>query len=83
MSDFTPISEVLPNLSVLPLSDDHIPIEAVILIKAIGSDGQPHWHVRYTEGLYSVEALGALHAATVLEESAIVQNYLPYTQEDE
>lgn len=81
-SKYALVGDVLTNIKIMPIRDDAIPVDAVLLIKAIEQDGSPAWFVRYSEGLYTIEALGALHAAIVLEEAKVQAIYTPEPEED-
>lgn len=69
MSDFVPIGEALPGIEVAPLPDKVVPLEAIVLVKALDADGDVSYFHRFTKSLMPVEAIGALiGAADVMRE---------------
>lgn len=72
-----PVADVLGGLSLLPLGEGVVALDAVVLVKAIDADGVVGWFTRYTADVTSVECLGALHAATLLEEDHLRSVYSP------
>lgn len=82
MAAFAPIGEVLNGLEILTLDAGDVPIEAVVLIKVLDAEGEETWYGRYTDGLSSAEALGALLTATELELRSRCSMFRP-TERDE
>jgi hypothetical protein len=84
MSDpaYRPAGEILGALSIMPLPRETMIVEAVMVIKAIGEDGKISWYTRYSEDLHGVEALGALRAATLLQERSVMDAYEPDPEDD-
>jgi hypothetical protein len=51
------------GLHVEPLDENCIPLEAVVLIKCLGEDGEPTIDVRSTDGLQPWDRIGMLTVA--------------------
>ena len=81
--NYRAIADVLPNLEIPDLGEKVQPLEAVVLVKALGADGSVNWYVRYTPSLITVEVLGALRAAEVLEEDTLRKEFRPVGGEDD
>lgn len=77
MSDYKPVADVLAGITILPLDDGSTPLDAVVLVKALDGDGKAAWFCRYSPDLTTVEVLGALHAAVLLEEDQVRRVYSP------
>jgi hypothetical protein len=75
--EFRPVAEVLPGVEIVGLGDGAIPLEAVVLVKALDAEGEMGWYTRYTKGLHSIEALGAIRAAELLEQERVIALYEP------
>jgi hypothetical protein len=56
----TPVGEVLNGLTITELEDGAMPVDAIILVKTLNSDGAPRWALRTTDGVNEVEVIGAL-----------------------
>lgn len=67
LTEKMPLTAVLPGMVITPLPEDHVPLEAVFLVKVLDADGHPIWLSRYTSGLSQVEVIGALITQSDLE----------------
>lgn len=81
-NDYQPIGDVLLGLKILPLDEHVTALDAVVLVKAIDADGNVGWWTRWTSDLTTVESIGALHAAIVLEEDHLRSIYRPTGEDD-
>lgn len=55
------INTLLPaGSTTAPIPDGAVPIDAVLLVKALSPDGKSTWYIRWTEGVGNPELLGAL-----------------------
>jgi len=53
-----PVGVVIPSLEVRQLPAGAIPLEAVLLIKAMNAEGQIRWYIRTTSGIEPMELGG-------------------------
>jgi len=53
-------SEVLGDMELYALPETCVPLDAIVLIKALDEDGDVSWFARYTENISQAEAVGAL-----------------------
>lgn len=58
--EYKKISEIIGDLEISDLPEGDIPLEAIVIIKALNEDGKPIWHIKWTKELYLVEMCGAL-----------------------
>lgn len=72
---FAPIAEVLPGIDLLTLPDGYVPLDLVVSVKCVDSDGDVCWIQRYTKNIHTVEALGALRAHVALCERDVLAMY--------
>lgn len=72
-----PLAEILRGLEVEPLGDGATPVEAVIVVKAMLSDGEMVWVTRSTAGLNDAERIGALTMQLDLARTMAVRNFVP------
>lgn len=82
MKDFEPVGEVLSPLTIIPLGDGMMPIDAIVLVKAMDSDGRIGWYHRMTEGVTGTEAVGALVVATDIHRNAVRDNFRPIGEDE-
>ena len=79
--DFVPASDVIGHIPLLRMRDGYTPVDMVALIKTVAPDGTIAWVTRQSQNLHSVEAVGALHAASILYDRDIVDLYTPDDEE--
>lgn len=59
-----PIGEALPGVMIAPLPEtDLLPVDCIVLAKAMDADGSTGWYFRFTDTIGPAEALGALTMA--------------------
>lgn len=80
--DFGPASDVLNTLEIVPLPADSVPYAAIVLVKAMDSNGGEGWYTRYTNGLSVIEAVGALRVAFKLAEQDALDCYVDEVGDD-
>lgn len=57
-----------------PLPDGVITVDAIVIIKTVSPDSQrPQWFYRWTDGISSVDALGAAEALAAFQRAALVR----------
>lgn len=78
-----PVGEVLNGMQLLSLGAGVTVLDAVVLVKAIDEDGRVGWYTRYTQDVTTVETIGALHAALVLEEDHLRRIYMPARDDED
>lgn len=81
--EYRPAAEMLAHLELVPLGEKVQALDAVVLVKALDDEGRVGWYTRYTDSLTTVEVLGALRAAELLEEERVLALYRSVGTEDE
>lgn len=81
--DYKPLKDVFGDLEVTPIPDSYVPLSCFIMVKALDEDGDVTWIRRSTKDLTQVEELGAIHAARVILEKQIMDNFIPYSEEED
>jgi hypothetical protein len=80
---YKPVAEVIGNLEITQLPPTYMPLEAVMMIKALDEEGEITWIRRRTKDLTAVEELGAIEAARVVMRVHIQENFIPDTEDDD
>lgn len=63
------------GVEVPELPAGYVPLEVVVLVRALAEDGRPALAVRYSEGITSWEAVRMLRAAEATELRALVDAF--------
>lgn len=79
--EYVDAENVVSGLRLMALPDGVVPIEAIVIIKAMDADGHSSWRSRYSEGLSHIETVGAMRVMTQLAEREAVAAYVP-TEDD-
>lgn len=79
MADAQGVEEVLRGHSIAPLPENEIVIGAIMLVKAIGTDGEVMWYARRTDDMSIVEEIGALRVMLLRAE----RNFLDRWEDEE
>jgi hypothetical protein len=57
-----------------PMPAGHIPVDAIVIVKTVHPDSRrPQWFFRWTEGISSIDALGAGEALAAIQRAALVR----------
>lgn len=64
------------------IPEDWIPVEAFVIVKCLTGDGTT-WFLSRTEGMADMEVLGALRAATLIQESGVCARFVEETDEED
>lgn len=76
--------DLMGDLELIPLPETAIPLEAIVLIKAIDENGDVGWFTRETDTLTQVEAIGALDVAHAAALANMVDGFFyEYGEDDE
>jgi hypothetical protein len=75
--EYAPAGDTLGTLELVPLPEHCIPLDAIVLVKALDEDGDTSWYTRYTRDLSSFESVGALNVAHQLALQGAVDAYIP------
>ena len=76
MSDFTTTEGILGSLEILAIPDEAVPLEAIVLVKALDENGVPSWYQRFTPDLSDFEAIGILSVALELVKTNCMDGYM-------
>jgi len=63
------------GVEVPELPAGYVPLEIVVLVRALNEEGRPALAVRYSEGITSWEAVGMLRAAEATELRSLVDGF--------
>ena len=63
------------GVEVPELPAGYVPLEVVVLVRALNEEGRPALAVRYSEGITSWEAVGMLRAAEATELRSLVDGF--------
>lgn len=71
------------GLDLPPLEPEHIPLEAVVLIKCLDEDGEPTIEIRSTDGLNSWDRIGMLTVALDVTREQAASCWRPTDDDDD
>lgn len=78
-----PIRDVVGGVEVSPLPEGWTPLEAVLLVKCLDSDGHVSWAFRRSPGLNDEELLGVLTVRTDLLRRYLLECYETDSSDDD
>lgn len=78
MSPTAPTPHLLDNLQFIHLPEQVIPLDAIVLLKALDEDGVPAWYTLFTQGVGNAEAVGALNLAYQLALDAGMSGFMDF-----
>jgi hypothetical protein len=81
--NYVKASDVLGTLSLVELPQNIVPVDAIVLVKAIDGDGDFEWYTRYTTGVGNAEAIGMLNLAYRLALNAGMHSFIDETSADD
>lgn len=76
MSDTAAAANLLGSIRLASLPDEAMPLEAIVLIKALNEEGVPCWYFRYSDDLSQMEAVGVLSIAHQLMHDDALNMYV-------
>lgn len=76
-TDYVPAGPVLNGLEIADPPSGVIPLDAIIIIKALDEEGNVAWYSRYTKDLTTAESVGALIGMSDLERQRFMDLYQP------
>lgn len=71
------------GLEVRDLPEGEIPVEAVVVVKALTAEGESVLSLRYTSGLAAWDRAGLLRAATLRADTDLEEGWVDETPRDE
>lgn len=55
------------GITIRPVPEGWTALEAVVICQSIDENGEPCWFIRYSDGMGSMTAVGAMHLAIASE----------------
>lgn len=83
MPEYVPADALMKDLRFLELPEQVVPLEAIVLLKALDEDGVPAWYTLFTQGVGNAEAVGALNLAYQLALDAGLSTCMDFDHDDE